>query len=366
MSRFRSLAVAAGFAAVAFPMLSAALGLDTTIRRSAVAGGFASPVDIAFAPGDRARMFVVEQGGRIRIVRDGLVVPAPFLDLSSKTSGGGERGLLGLAFHPGYAGNRRLFVFYTRNTDGALVVERYEREADHPERVDPASARTLLVIPHPGAANHNGGKLAFGHDGYLYIGTGDGGGSNDPSNNAQRPATRLGKMLRIAVDVDAPPYYAIPPGNPFAGMTCNGTNAGNCPEIWSLGLRNPFRFSFDRVTGDLFIGDVGQGAREEVDFEPFGAAGGRNYGWRLLEGTICTPAIGSPCLPPPTTLRRSSITTATTASRSPADSATADRAFPTWWARTCTPTSAAGACGPRRRTAPVDGRRSNCCSTRAG
>ena len=298
MTRLRTLAAAAGLAGLLLPVGVAGLGLDATIRRTAVASGFASPLDIAFAPGDRARMFVVEQGGRIRIVRDGLVVPTPFLDLSSKTTGGGERGLLGLAFHPDYESNRRLFVFYTRSGDGALIVERYEREADHPERVDAASARPLLAIPHPGAANHNGGKLAFGHDGYLYVGTGDGGGSNDPFNNGQAFGTRLGKMLRIDVDVESPPYYAIPPSNPFTGMTCNGAGTGTCPEIWSLGLRNPFRFSFDRVTGDLFIGDVGQGAREEVDFEPFGSPGGRNYGWRILEGTICTPAIGSPCTPP--------------------------------------------------------------------
>jgi glucose/arabinose dehydrogenase len=276
-----------------------ALGLDTTIRRTVVATGFANPVDIVAAPGDATRLFIVEQGGLIRIIRDGAIVPTPFLDVSSKTTGGGESGLLGLAFHPNYATNRRLFVYYTRTSDGALIIERYERSIDNPERTDFASGRVLLAIPHPGASNHNGGKLAFRNDGYLYIGTGDGGGGNDPFNNGQNFGTRLGKMLRIDVNMETPPYYTIPATNPYVGMTCNGTGTGTCPEIWALGLRNPFRFSFDRHTGDLFIGDVGQGAREEVDYEPAGAPAGRNYGWRILEGNICTPAFGPTCTPPP-------------------------------------------------------------------
>ena len=186
-----------------------------------------------------------------------------------------------------------LFVYYTRTSDGALVIERYERSATNPDAVDPASAKVLLAIPHPTYCNHNGGKLAFGVDGYLYVGTGDGGGSNDPGDNARRTVNNLGKMLRLDVDnVAAAPWYAIPPTNPFAGSTCNGTT-GACPEIWALGLRNPWRFSFDRITGDLWIGDVGQGAREEVNLEPVGTPGGRNYGWRTLEGTICTPAFGA-------------------------------------------------------------------------
>ncbi len=276
----------------------AQLGLDTTIRRTAIATGFTNPVDIVVAPGDTSRLFIVEQAGRIRIIRDGIVVAPPFLDVTSKTSGGGESGLLGLAFHPDYAANRRFFIYYTRTSDGALIIERYERSADHPERTEFASGRVLFAIPHPGASNHNGGKLAFRSDGYLYIGTGDGGSGNDPPNNAQNLGRRLGKMLRVDVNVETPPYYAIPPSNPYAGTTCNGAGAGTCPEIWALGLRNPFRFSFDRLTGDLFIGDVGQGAREEVNYEPFGAPGGRNYGWRIYEGTICTPGVPDPCVPP--------------------------------------------------------------------
>ncbi len=281
------------------PFAVGSIVTDATVVRTTIATGLDRPVDIVVAPGDTTRLFVVEQAGRVRILRDGLVVPAPFLDVGSKTFGTGESGLLGLAFHPDYVNNRRLFVYYTRISDGALVIERYERSIDHPEQTDFASGRILFVIPHPGATNHNGGKLAFRSDGYLYIGTGDGGGGNDPFNNGQNFGTRLGKMLRVDVNVETPPYYAIPPSNPFAAMTCNGAGSGTCPEIWSLGLRNPFRFSFDRLTGDQFIGDVGQGDREEVDYEPFGVPGGRNYGWRILEGLICTPAFGPTCTPPP-------------------------------------------------------------------
>ncbi|MGZ8812097.1 MAG: PQQ-dependent sugar dehydrogenase, partial [Thermoanaerobaculia bacterium] len=275
------------------------LGVDATIRRTAIATGFQNPVDIVVAPADTTRLFIVEQAGRIRIIHDGLVVTTPFLDVTSKTTGGGESGLLGLAFHPDYATNRRLFVYYTRNSDGALIIERYERSADNPERADFASGRVLFVILHPGASNHNGGKLAFRNDGYLYIGTGDGGGGNDPFNNGQNFGTRLGKMLRVDVNSETPPHYTIPPSNPYVGMACDGAGTGICPEIWALGLRNPFRFSFDKLTGDLFIGDVGQNNREEVDYEQVGSPAGRNYGWRIREGNICTPAFGPTCASPP-------------------------------------------------------------------
>lgn len=202
------------------PFNVGALSLDTTIRRTVIATGFVNPVDIVAAPGDATRLFIVEQAGRIRIIRDGIVVATPFLDVTSKTTGGGEQDLLGLAFHPDYASNRRFFVYYTRTGDGALIIERYERSPDHPERTDFASGRVLLAIPHPSAANHNGGKLAFRADGYLYVGTGDGGGGNDPFNNGQSFGTRLGKMLRVDVNVETAPYFAIPPSNPFATMTC--------------------------------------------------------------------------------------------------------------------------------------------------
>jgi glucose/arabinose dehydrogenase len=271
----------------------------STIRLASHATGFSAPLDVVASPDATGSLYVVEQAGRVRVVRNGATLPAPFLDLGAKTAAGGERGLLGLAFHPDYVRNGRAFVFYTRAGDGALVIERYERSAANPDVVDPASARVLLAIPHPTYSNHNGGKLAFGADGYLYVGTGDGGGSNDPNDNARRSVNNLGKMLRIDVDnAIAAPWYTIPPTNPFAGSACDGTT-GACPEIWSLGLRNPWRFSFDRLTGDLYIADVGQGAREEVNLEPVGTAGGRNYGWRTLEGTICTPAFGATCTPPP-------------------------------------------------------------------
>jgi glucose/arabinose dehydrogenase len=271
----------------------------STLRLANHATGYSAPLDVVAAPDATGSLHVVEQAGRVRIVRNGVALATPFLDLGGKTAGGGERGLLGLAFHPDYVRNGRVFVYYTRASDGALVIERYERSAGNPDTVDPASAKVLLVVPHPTYANHNGGKLAFGADGYLYIGTGDGGGSNDPNDNARRTINNLGKMLRIDVDgTTTAPWYTIPPTNPFAGSTCDGTS-GACPEIWALGLRNPWRFSFDRLTGDLYIGDVGQGAREEVNLEPVGTPGGRNYGWRTLEGSICTPAFGSPCPPPP-------------------------------------------------------------------
>lgn len=282
------------------PFSVGAIVNNATARLTQIASGLSSPTDIVAAPGDAARLFVVEQAGRIRILRDGLVVPTPFLDLTNKTTQSGERGLLGLTFHPSYAQNRRFFVYYTRSTDGALIIERYERAADHPERVDLSSARVLLAIPHSFASNHNGGKLAFGHDGMLWLGTGDGGGGNDPQNNAQNLGVRLGKFLRIDANVETPPYYAIPSDNPFPAGTCSAnTVAGACPEIWSLGWRNPYRFTFDKLTGDLFVGDVGQGDREEVDWEPRGTPGGRNYGWRILEGDICTPGVNPSCTPPP-------------------------------------------------------------------
>ncbi len=280
-----------------------------TIALSPFVAGFTRPVDIVNAGDGSGRLYVVQQGdgtqprAQIRIIRNGALLPTPFLDISAKVICCGELGLLGLAFHPNYNLNGRFFVFYTRLSDGALTIERYQRSADNTNVADttPANVKTLLVIPHPGQSNHNGGKLAFGRDGYLYIGTGDGGSGNDPPNNAQTLGVRLGKLLRIDVDqnVNTPPYYGIPPTNPFAAGACNGAGSGTCPEIWAYGLRNPWRWTFDRVTGDLFIGDVGQGAHEEVDFDPWPGTPGRNYGWRIMEGNICTPGFPTPCMPPP-------------------------------------------------------------------
>jgi glucose/arabinose dehydrogenase len=257
-----------------------------------VAQGFSNPVELVNARDGSGRLFVVEQGGKIRIVLDGSVLAAPYLDLSASglISFGGERGLLGLAFHPQYPANGAFYVFYTRADDGALTIARYLRSAADANQADPASGAVLLTIPHPVNANHNGGHLAFGPDGDLYIGAGDGGGGGDVPNNAQNRGLLLGKLLRIGVDGGT--AYAIPPRNPFAGAgSCNNGAAadasGTCPEIWASGLRNPWKFSFDRLTGDLLIGDVGQGAREEMDFQPAAAAGGRNYGWHVFEGNSC-------------------------------------------------------------------------------
>ena len=238
-----------------------------------------------------ARLFLTIQTGRIVIFSGGAAQPTAFLDLSALVSCCDERGLLSVAFHPQYAANGFFFVNYT-NTAGNTVIARYRVFAGNPNQADPASGVILLTILQP-FANHNGGELQFGPDGYLYIGMGDGGSANDPFCNAQKDDTYLGKLLRIDVDqnVGSPPFYGIPPTNPFAapGLPLD--------EIWAKGLRNPWRFSFDRLTGDLYIGDVGQGVREEVDFQPRASAGGENYGWKLMEGTSCGGGGNSGCLP---------------------------------------------------------------------
>jgi glucose/arabinose dehydrogenase len=237
-------------------------------------GTVASPVGIVNA-GD-ARLFVIEQAGRIRIISGGAVLPTPFLDVSTLLSTtGGERGLLGLAFHPNYPANPSFYIDYTE-TDGDIVIARYTVSGD--PNVANAAGTPILTIPHSSESNHNGGQLQFGPDGYLYIAVGDGGGGGDVPNNAQNINVLLGKILRI--DVNAP-LYAIPATNPFAGAT------PGLDEIWAFGLRNPWRFTFDRVTNDMYIGDVGQNATEEIDFQPASGGGGRNYGWRLMEGSNC-------------------------------------------------------------------------------
>jgi glucose/arabinose dehydrogenase len=251
------------------------------ISLSRVAGGFVQPVHVTHAGDGSGRIFVVEQGGTIRILDNGVALPSPFLDLSSRVVCCGERGLLSVAFPPGFTAKRHFYVNYTRTPDGATVVARYRVSIGDANAADPTSEEVVLTIPQP-YANHNGGQLAFGPDGYLYIGMGDGGSGGDPLNNGQTPGTPLGKLLRIDVESGAVPY-GIPPTNPFRGM------AGYREEIWALGLRNPWRFSFDRLTGDLFIGDVGQGDFEEIDFQPAGDPGGRNYGWNIMEGDSCYP-----------------------------------------------------------------------------
>ena len=246
------------------------------------------PITSIAQAGD-ARLFLTLQTGRIVIFSGGQIQPAAFLDLSSLISCCVERGLLGIAFHPQYAANHFFFVDYT-NTAGNTVIARYQASAVNANAADPASGVTLLTIAQP-FSNHNGGQLQFGPDGYLYIGMGDGGNANDPLCNGQRDDTLLGKLLRIDVNqnVSTPPFYGIPPSNPFAPL------APPLNAIWAKGLRNPWRFSFDRLTGDLYIADVGQGAREEVDFQPRSSAGGENYGWKIMEGTLCGVGGSSGC-----------------------------------------------------------------------
>jgi len=248
-----------------------------------VAGGLQSPLDLQSAPGDNSRLFVVEQRGRIRILRGQTLVETPFLDISGRLSCCGERGLLGLAFHPAYAQNGRFYVNYT-NPQGHTHISEF-RVSANADLASPDSERLLLFVSQP-FSNHNGGGLAFGPDGRLYIGLGDGGSGGDPLNNGQDLRTYLGKMLRIDVDGGMP--YAVPADNPFR------SNGAALPEIWAFGLRNPWRYSFDRATGELYIADVGQSAREEVNVAPSGR-GGQNYGWSLMEGTQCfRPATGCP------------------------------------------------------------------------
>jgi len=245
-----------------------------------VADGLAFPLHLTAPPGD-PRLFVLEKGGRIRVLRDGTILPAPFLDVSAAVSDGFEQGLLGLAFHPQYATNGRFFVHFT-NTAGDTRLVAYRVSAADPDVADPATADTLLRVEQP-FANHNGGMIAFGPDGMLYMALGDGGSGGDPQGNGQDGGDLLGSLLRL--DVSGPSGYAVPADNPFVGR------GGVRPELWDLGLRNPWRFAFDRETGDLYIADVGQGDREEIDVAPAtggrNAGRGRNYGWDLMEGRRC-------------------------------------------------------------------------------
>ncbi len=246
-----------------------------------VAGGFTHPVHITHAGDGSGRLFIVEQGGLIKIIKNGATLSTPFLNVSDRLkSSAGEQGLLSVAFPPGYADKQYFYIDYTGTQGvGDTVIARYYTTTADPDIADPASAQTLLVVAQP-FTNHNGGQLAFGPDGYLYIGMGDGGDAGDPLNNAQNTLSLLGKILRIDVEPQLDPYIS-PPSNPFIG------NAGYSPEIWALGLRNPWRFSFDRETGDLFIADVGQNLYEEVNIQPAASVGGENYGWNIMEGFHC-------------------------------------------------------------------------------
>lgn len=263
-----------------------------TIGITPFASGFNAPVEIAHPPGD-SRLFIVEQGGAIKILNsNGTTNTTNFLTLTTATiSTGGERGLLGLAFHPNYATNGYFYVNYT-NTSGNTVIARYTVDSGNSNSANPASATILLTIAQP-YSNHNGGSIKFGPDGFLYIGMGDGGSGGDPENRAQNINENLGKMLRI--DVNSGTLYGIPPTNPYVGI------AGN-DEIWGIGLRNPWKFSFNRLNGDLWIADVGQNAVEEINKITVPLTPGLNFGWRCYEGNApyntagCAP-IGTMTMP---------------------------------------------------------------------
>ncbi|HEY0048233.1 MAG TPA: PQQ-dependent sugar dehydrogenase [Pyrinomonadaceae bacterium] len=260
-----------------------------TIRMQPFLTGLSLPVHITNARDGSGRLFVVQQRGIIKVVQPGSNATTDFLNVSSVvSSSGNERGLLGLAFHPQYAANRRFFIYYTRQSDGAIEIAEYETSATNPNQANPAAVRIIITIPHPTFSNHNGGTILFGPDGYLYAGTGDGGSGNDPNNNAQNINALLGKMIRL--DINTPvgqvPAYNIPPTNPYAGAT------PGADEIYAIGMRNPYRFSFDRGgTNQLWVGDVGQDAIEEVDI----IINGGNYGWRVYEGLQCTGLDPSRC-----------------------------------------------------------------------
>jgi glucose/arabinose dehydrogenase len=237
-------------------------------------GDFDQPVRVTHAPGSRKLLFVVEQRGTIEVLRKRKPLGKPFLDLTERVRYGGEEGLLGLAFDPEYARNRRFYVYYV-DTAGDIRVDMLRRKRSSKTRANARTRSKVIVVPHPTHSNHNGGTLEFGRDGFLYIGTGDGGSANDPPGNAQNPEVLLGKLLRI--DPGRRRGYRSPASNPFSG-------GPGRDEIFALGLRNPYRWSFDRPTGSLWIGDVGQGAWEEINRVSVDAAGGANFGWDLFEG----------------------------------------------------------------------------------
>lgn len=249
-------------------------GIDLEV----VATGLQLPVAVTAAPGLPDRVFVTEQIGRIRVITRSTLDPRPLLDITDRVSCCSDRGLLSVAFHPTFQLNGAFFVNYT-DLRGDTVISRFSVSSSDQMFSDPSSESVLLRIEQP-YANHNGGQLQFGPDGYLYIGTGDGGWGDDPENRAQDPLSLLGKILRIDVDAGAP--YGIPATNPLRNQPFTAR-----PEIWALGLRNPWRFSFDRVSGDLFIGDVGQDRFEEINHQAAESTGGENYGWRLMEGLEC-------------------------------------------------------------------------------
>ena len=283
--------LAAGMLIMALPGCrenSARQTLPVSSGLKTVATGLDFPLYLTTAPGDNNRLFIVEKGGLIRIIKNETLLKTPFLDIRNLVSGGSEQGLLGLAFDPGYVTNNRFYVSYT-DTAGDTRIVRY-LVSDNQDVAKTTPDRIILTIDQP-FANHNGGNIVFGPDGYLYIGMGDGGSGNDPQGNGQDPTDLLGSLLRI--DVRPQGDYAVPGDNPFISQPSFR------PELWDIGLRNPWRFSFDRKTGDLYIADVGQNAREEINVATAaqGGGGGRglNYGWNIMEGTLCTPGINPNC-----------------------------------------------------------------------
>ncbi len=266
-----------------------------TISYEVRASGFSAPVDVVHAGDGSGRLFIVEQGGVIKVLSGTTVTTFANLGAGGANliSTGGEQGLLSMAFHPDFddVANRFFYVYYT-DLASNIAITRFQTTVGNSATADLSTALPIITIAHPGQTNHNGGKLAFGADGYLYFATGDGGGGNDPANNAQNGASLLGKMIRI--DVDGPSAfgnYSVPPDNPYL------SDGAVDDRIWAIGLRNPFRWSFDRANGAMWIGDVGQGAREEVHFRAGGSTGGVNYGWRCFEGHISTPGVPD-CVPP--------------------------------------------------------------------
>ncbi len=279
-----SVAVVAAAAAAALPWRAA--GEQVQLSLEIIAAGLASPTSLTYAPGDAERLFFTERAGRVRIIRKGALLDQPFLDISGQvTTAPGERAMSSLAFHPDYQSNGTFFVIYT-DTAGDSVLARFTVSGD-PDVADAASQAIVLTVPQP-FPTHNVGPMAFGPDGYLYIGSGDG-GADTGGVFAQNTGSLLGKILRI--DVDGPAPYGIPRDNPFVGTA-------GLDEIWALGLRNPWRISFDRLTGDLWIADVGESSHEEIDFQPARAPGGANYGWNCMEGDNCYPGGGCTCNAP--------------------------------------------------------------------
>jgi glucose/arabinose dehydrogenase len=290
------------YIALALALTACATDASAQVQLSDV-GDFSSAMHVTAPPGDSRRLFVVEQHGTIRVVRDGVKLAEPFLNIDPAVGSGGEEGLLSMAFAPDYATSGRFYVYYTGTDSDNRVVE-FRRSASDLDRADPSTGREVLELFHTDFGNHNGGQLQFGPDGYLYIATGDGGGGNDTHQNSQRlsgtPAEGndanplLGKLLRIDPNPSGGAAYTIPPDNPFVA------EPPKRPEIWSYGLRNPWRFSFDRQTGDLWIGDVGQGVKEEIDFATTASGRGRgtNWGWPCWEGTRQNTDVPQPCSAP--------------------------------------------------------------------